>query len=191
MIPITKLTGRLGNQMFQFAFLYAYARENNLPLSDDALGYYYQDEKHFEKYAEGIRQLFSKGISEDFNQLVGIHVRRTDMVTNNFDVNLSETDYYERAIEMFPGKAFIVFSDDINWCINKWGHDTRFTFSHGDEITDFNRMAGCEHIITANSSFSWWAAYLNPNPNKKIICPKFEYIDRIERRKRPESWIRI
>lgn len=182
MIPITKLTGRLGNQMFQFAFLYAYAKEHNLD-------YYFQDEKFFKKYEIEIRNMFSHGIGE--LPYVAIHVRRTDMTTNNFDVNLSETDYYERAMEMFPGANFLVFSDDIPWCRNKWATNPRVSFSTGDEVEDLNKMTSCEHIITANSSFSWWGAYLNPNPNKKVICPKFEYIDRIERRKRPESWIRI
>ncbi len=184
MRPITQITGRLGNQMFQFAYLYSQAK-------DRGTDYYFQDEFYFEKYKDDIKRIFSTGILSEPLNAIAIHVRRTDMVNNNFDINLSETDYYKRAMELFPNEEFIVFSDDIEWCKAQPIFQKKCTFYHADEIADLNCMASCKGVITANSSYSWWAAYLNPNPNKKIVCPKYEYIDHIERRKRPKEWITI
>ena len=63
----------------------------------------------------------------------------------------------------------------------------------GTELEDFNTLASCDGIIGANSSFSYWAAYLNPNPAAKIVFPSVKnwYSDGVERTKCPESWIRI
>jgi hypothetical protein len=180
---LQKNFGRLGNSMFQYAALYAWSK-------DLGIDYYFQDEKWFKKYQTDILKMFGGGIG--FDDRVSIHVRRTDMTTNNFDINLSETDYYEKAIARFPKERFLIFSDDMNWCLNKWAADIRFDFAqHNDEVTDLKLMASCKSNIIANSSFSWWAAYLNPNPNKVVICPEFEYLDHKERRIRPQQWIRI
>ena len=61
----------------------------------------------------------------------------------------------------------------------------------GDEIEDFNLLASSKNIIMANSSWSWWAAYLCPNESKKIIAPKNWFSDGVQRIKLPESWIQI
>ncbi len=179
---LDKNFGRLGNRMFQMAALYSMAR-------DLEVDYYFQDEKWFKKYENEIRQIFGTDIGKD--ERVSLHIRRTDMVTNGFDINLSETDYYDRAIAMFPTNRFLVFSDDISWCKEKF-KDERFDFSEGlNEEQDLKVMASCNHNITANSSFSWWAAWLNPNPEKIIICPKQNYIDGQQRRVNPKEWISI
>lgn len=181
MIPLWKLSGRLGNQMFQFAYLYSEAMKSNIP------DYYLQNEKYFDHGM--IKHLYGGGIVP--SDYVSIHVRRGDMVTNGFDINLSETDYYARAMAGFPNERFMVFSDDIDWC-KQQDLFKDCVFSEGNtEVEDMNKMAGCKHNIIANSSFSWWAAYLNPNPNKRVICPEFEYQDHVERRQRPQSWKRI
>ena len=182
MKPITEITGRLGNQMFQFAALYSIAKEFGTD-------YYFQDQRWFIKNEEAIRALYSSGIGYDHR--VSIHVRRTDMVNNNFDINLSETDYYRLAMKIFPKSQFLVFSDDTKWC-KQQKIFKNCDFSEGkNEIEDLNAMASCQHNIIANSSFSWWAAYLNKNPDKVVICPEFEYQDHIERRIRPQEWIRL
>lgn len=182
MILPSKIFGRLGNQMFQYAALYTFARELNTD-------FYFQDTKYFEKYEKEIRQLFSEGIG--FLQQVSIHVRRGDYVGNPFHINLSETDYYDRAIEMFPHDNFLVFSDDIEWCKKKWGDNPRFQIMEGDEIEDFNLMASCKHNIISNSTYSWWAAFLNPNNVKKVICPKQWFHDGKERISIPKEWLKI
>lgn len=179
MIPLWHLSGRLGNQMFQFAYLHAQARKGEIP------DVYVQDEKYFKKYANEIRVMFGSDIVP-IDQ-VSIHVRRGDYVKNKFYTDLWETGYYDRAMELFPHDTFLVFSDDIEWCKEHF-KGNRFEFFHGTEIEDMNVMAGCKSNIIANSSFSWWAAYLNPNSNRKVIYPKSWYSDGIERTKCPKEW---
>jgi len=180
---VQKHFGRLGNSLFQYAYIYAQYREGNIP------DIYLQDPKYFEKYKNEIILLF--GENTGYDPRVSLHIRRTDMVTNNFDVNLSETDYYDKAIAMFPNYKFLVFSDDIPWCKERFKGE-QFEFSEGlTEEQDLKLMASCCHNIIANSSFSWWAAYLNSNIDKKVICPKQNYIDGQTRRINPPEWITI
>lgn len=188
MIEITNLSGRLGNQMFQFAFLYAFARDNNLPLVDNGLGYYYQDPKHFEKYGNQIKRLFSQNIPHKTDQ-VAIHVRRTDYVNNPFYVDLMETPYYRDAMAQFPDSQFVVFSDDIEWC-KKQPIFADCEFSETLDLEEMNLMASCVGHIIANSTFSWWSAYISPY-TKKVIAPKAWYSDKIERTFCPDTWLRI
>jgi hypothetical protein len=69
-------------------------------------------------------------------------------------------------------KKFYVFSDDIEWCKNFFSDILDFEFISGNnEIRDLYLMSSCENNIIANSSFSWWGAWLNKNPNKKVIAP--------------------
>ena len=183
MVPITKLSGRLGNQMFQFAFLYSYAR-------DHGLDYYFQDEYFFQEHQEAIRTLFSYGIPEP-TDMVAIHVRRGDYVGNGFYVDLFEEGYYERAMDLFPvGTKFLVFSDDIEWCRSNFSGVS--FWETGDEIKDMNKMASCKAHIVANSSFSWWGAWLCPEyPDNKVIAPKDWFSDGVERTVLPSHWIKI
>ncbi len=193
MIPPEKIFGRLGNKMFQYAFLFAYARDNDID-------YYFQDEFFFRNHKEAVRTLFSADIPAPIDK-VAIHVRRAGnpinkdepkYTDNPFYVNLTDTDYYERAIAKFPNDEFLVFSDDIAWCEEKWGNDPRFSFNYGNEIEDLNTMAACKAHIMANSSFSWWGAWLHPNyPDNKVIAPKAWYSDGVERTILPEHYIRI
>lgn len=193
MVNPDKLFGRLGNRMFQMAFLFSYAKEHDFD-------YYFQDEFFFRDNKEAVRLLFSSDIPE-FTNKVAIHVRRSSNPANPsepkyhenpFYVDLTKTDYYEKAIDMFPNAKFLVFSDDILWCEDKWGMDERFEFSYGNEIEDLNLMASCKAHIIANSSFSWWGAWLCPEyPDNKIIAPKDWFSDGIQRTSLPEHWIQI
>lgn len=63
--------------------------------------------------------------------------------------------------------------------------------SSDDYVEDFNMMASCQSNIMANSSFSWWAAWLNPNFSKKIIAPREWFTDGINRISIPELWTKI
>lgn len=190
MVPITNITGRLGNQMFETAFLYAWARDNGMPLVDDGLGYYYQDPAHFEKYSEEIKKLFGANIVP--NEYVGIHIRRGDYVGHPFYVDLVKTDYYQKAMAEFPEDTkFILFSDDPAWCSENIFFKSPVEVSLDvDELEDFNWMTGCKGLIIANSSYSWWAGYLNKG---KVVAPSTKnwHPDGVERTKCPEHWIRI
>lgn len=169
----------MGNRMFQHAYLYSQMRKG---LIKDV---YVQDPSYFEGYEDEIRQLYSEGIG--YEDKVGIHVRRGDYVGNPFYVDLMETDYYQRAMDEFEGEEFIVFSDDIEWC-KKQDIFKGCEFSEGSELEDFNKLASCDGVITANSSFSWWAGFLSCG---KVVAPIEWYSDKIERTKCPKEWIRL
>jgi hypothetical protein len=179
MIPITKITGRLGNQMFQFATLFSKSL-------DEGTDYYFQDPKYFDKHRLEIKKLFGQGILPI--DMVAIHVRRGDYVDNSFYIDLTKTEYYQRAMAEFPNEDFLLFSDDIEWCKKQEiFNDCEFS-EYNNEIEAMNLMAGCKGIIMANSSFSWWASYLS---KAKIIAPKEWFSDGVERTVCPKEWKRI
>jgi hypothetical protein len=161
-----KIFGRLGNSLFQYATLIALA-------ADTKSDVYFQDTKWFGKYEKEIQQMFGAGIGS--RPEVAIHVRRGDYVElSDRYPDLSRTDYYTRAIALFPEDDFLVFSDDIPYAKTLF-QGPKFCFSEGlSPVQDLNQMASCKHQIIANSSYSWWGAYLNKNPNKIVVCPRQE-----------------
>lgn len=160
-----KLFGGLGNSMFQMAYIYAQMREDNIP------DIYVQNYKLWEKYGEEIKEWYGKDIVK--NDYVSLHIRRGDYINNPFYVDLTKTDYYDKAISSFANKEFLIFcadrQDDLTdfedqvWCMN-WAKikGIKFKIYRGgkNEIEDFNKMAGCKAHIMANSSFSFWASYI-------------------------------
>lgn len=181
MISVRNTIGGLGNLLFKEAFIYAQMRDGVIP------DLYVQDPRYFEKYADEIKLRFSEGISE--TDEVAIHVRRGDYVSNPFYVDLFSEGYYERAMQEFPGGKFRVFSDDIEWCKKQTLFKDCLFSERKTEIEDLNLMASCKGIIMANSSFSWWAAFLGPK--KKVIAPLRWHPDGIERTVLLDSWKRI
>lgn len=187
--------GRLGNKLFQYSFLYANARKNGID-------WYYQDPRCFGEYEDEIKQLF--GDNMGFMPYVSIHVRRAGNPSllselaykdNPFYVKLTDTDYYEKAVLNFSDKKFLVFSDDPEFCKDYYLFQSKDfqVMEKQNEIDDFNLAGSCEHHIIANSSYSWWYAYLSPNPSKKVVAPSIDkwYADGIERTKCPLEWLRI
>lgn len=175
-----KTFGRLGNRLFQSAFCYAYARENGID-------HYYQDPKYFAGYEDEIRVFFGEGIVPD--ERIAIHVRRGDYVNNPFYVDLTSTDYYFQAMQHFPEARFLVFSDNIPWC-KDYFVDPKFDYSEGHSAEeDLKLMAGCRGMIMANSSLSWWGAFLGET--KKVIYPKNWYADGIQRTVCLPNWIPV
>lgn len=114
---------------------------------------------------------------------VFVHVRRGDyLLPENVCrfINLSETGYYERAIrymqERLNSPLFIVFSNDVDWCKAHLPvpEGSRFVdWNQGDACyCDMQLMSMCRHSIISNSTFSGWAAWLNPNPDKIVVTPE-------------------
>ena len=181
--------------MFQIAYLYTQVKKGLI--SD----WYLQDYKYFREYEDEIRELFGGGVG--YLSQVGIHIRRAanplnpsepTYSFNPFYTHLCETDYYERAMAMFPNEKFLVFSDDPEWCIKKF-HDNPNVqvMQKGNEIEDFNLLASCKDQILSNSSFSYWAGVVNPNNAKRVIAPletKY-YSDGIIRTKYPPYFTQI
>jgi hypothetical protein len=182
MRDIHQLSGRLGNEMFRDAYIYSQVREGNIP------DIYCQDFKLFEKYADEIRQRYSDGIG--LLPYVAIHLRRGDYVGNSFYTQLWETGYYINAINLFEGRQFLVFTDDLPFAQQYFTGD-KFAFDDSlDAVEALNKMASCDGIITANSSLSWWGAFLNKTFDKKVY-PLDWFTDKVERVTFPQDWIGI
>lgn len=195
MIPVRQSIGGLGNLMFKQAYLYSQMRDQVIP------DIYLQDEKYFEKYKDEIKQMYGGGVT--YLDKVSIHVRRGDYFDKgDFYVDLCKTDYYHKAVAMFPNESFIVFCrdrqnldrdiDDRAY-VKDFMDDLGINYTIADEETDvqeMNMMSSSKGMIMANSTFSWWAAYLNPH-NPKIVCPKQWFGDGVERCKLLDNWIKI
>ena len=108
---------------------------------------------------------------------VSIHIRRGDYV-DNIHHNVCDLDYYYKAIEYIKTKTqnptFFIFSDDIQWAKENLKIENCVYVSNPNlkEYEEMIIMSECHHNIIANSTFSWWAAYLNKNHDKSIIAPK-------------------
>lgn len=149
--------------------------------SDSVLDGYYQGEQFFENIKGELRQKLKFKLPEmTLDDVVSIHARRGDYLNGDFFVDLSATDYYKKAVEYIKTKVknpkFHIFSNDENWA------KEYFSFVEGaciesprDTIDDLYFMSICQYNITANSTYSWWAAWLNNNPNKIVIQPKNWY----------------
>ncbi len=183
MIPIEKISGRLGNQMFIYAFMLNYARTHGINDS-----YFPQHMEWFSESANYIKAIYSQDIGSV--DKVGIHVRRDDYLDENRLQYALPVEYYEKAMSYFPNKQFVVCSDDIEWC-RKQGVFKGCEFSSGNtEIEDMNLLASCNQgLIIANSTFSWWSAYLNPH-NCKIIAP-LKWDKEYKVFSMPDTWILI
>lgn len=182
MIHLDKLAGRLGNRLFQLAYVFGKMKDGE---ADDI---YVQDYKYFDNHRDSLRA-FLGGDIYPIDQ-VAVHVRRGDYVGNPFYVDLTQTPYYVDAMAKFPEASFLVFSDDIEWC-KKQEVFKGCDFSEGNtELEDLNLMAGCKGHIIANSSFSWWGAYISPFTTK-VVAPKEWYADEVERTTCPPDWIRL
>ncbi|ENM5934579.1 alpha-1,2-fucosyltransferase [Vibrio mimicus] len=124
--------------------------------------------------SKGVRELRTRIVS---SQSVSIHVRRGDFLKHP-DVGVLDIDYYKRAVECILSNVespeFYMFSDDIEWCIEHLNfiENCHFVDSTIDELDDLMLMSSCKHNIIANSTFSWWGAWLNSNHNKIVVCPK-------------------
>jgi hypothetical protein len=112
---------------------------------------------------------------------VGIHIRRGDYVSNPVTHQfhgICDLDYYARAIscmaEAVQQPYFFVFSDEPQWARENLKIDFPCTIidpNHQD-YEDLYLLSLCQHFIIANSSFSWWAAWLSSNPGKSVIAPR-------------------
>jgi hypothetical protein len=113
-------------------------------------------------------------IRAKFPELVAIHIRRGDYVGNQNRHPLQSIEYYQKGINLFNDKeyAFLIFSDDQKWCKEYFGESEQiFYIEDNIDFVDMCMMSLCNHNIIANSTFSWWAAWLNSNPDKKVIAP--------------------
>jgi hypothetical protein len=152
---------------------------------------YWQNERYFKNIEQQIRKDFAfPKLKDSKNQRllekvsqgisVSIHVRRGDYVDHPLLGNICTEEYYQLAVnyfsEQYDGVKYIVFSNDQTWCknnLNIKGTSTYVDWNvQEDSFKDMQLMSYCTHNIVANSSFSWWGAWLNSNMDKKVIAPK-------------------
>lgn len=167
----------------KYVYYEPFFKYNEIPYTKDiVLHGYFQSEKYFLKNKELIQKLFLNDNIIDqlkskyqniLDNSVSIHIRRGDYLTKpSFHTN-QKIDYYTNSINYLQNiKNILIFSDDIDWCKSNFIDDRISFISELSDYEDLYLMSLCENNITANSSFSWWGAWLNLNKNKKVIMPK-------------------
>lgn len=159
---------------------------------------YWQSERYFQMHEDTIRSEFQfkkpllgealhwsermKAVSS-----VSVHIRRGDYVSNQFNMayhGACSLDYYQRAVTSIEAQVdqpeYFVFSDDLDWARQNFKLDHQVHFVDGNKgdtsFLDMQLMSICRHHIIANSSFSWWAAWLNNRKDKLVIAPARWYV---------------
>ncbi len=148
-------------------------RDYNLGQGNWNICSHLQDERYFKHCMPIIRETFRMKDEPEQNEFVAIHYRAGDYIDdpNAYHPRCSK-EYYEKALEMFPdGTHFVLFSDDPSSFLCMIDN-YYFYIAKGGYLDDFSLMKRCKHFITANSSFSLFAAILGEHPEKKIICPQ-------------------
>jgi hypothetical protein len=177
---VTQIDSRFHNNAF------------HVPLSTIMLRGFWESEKYFYNVRDVIKQDFRFSLQLDraytdtlsrimSTQSVCLHVRRTDILAED-QKGFVGIEYYRAAIECIGNKvkspSFYVFSDDIEWCRSNLRINSHCEFVSDDETTaiatphEFMLMCSCKHFIIANSTLSWWGAWLATNPQKIVIAPR-------------------
>jgi len=212
---IRRLKGRRHWSVVGEAYLGPYNPGILNTTKDVYLDGYWQNEKYFKDIEDVIRREFAvrnessseseRTASQILNtDSVSIHVRRADYVSDpatHETHGVCELEYYQKCVDLIEERlahpSFFVFSDDLTWCREnlRFHHSTTFDTSQSatGAHEDLRLMSLCKHNIIANSSFSWWAAWLNANKDKMILAPRRWLKDmRYDTRDIiPENWIKV
>ena len=160
---------------------------DSCPDNVDLYGYY-QSPKYFEHIADEIKNdfKFSNEVESLCNEMiesingkkiVSLHIRRTDYTVNN-NHPLQPMSYYEEALKLFDKNTqILVFSDDPKWCQEQglFADDSVMISEGNDADIDLCLMTKCDYHIIANSSFSWWGAWLGDS--EKVVAPSNWFAD--------------
>jgi Glycosyl transferase family 11 len=149
-----------------------------------------------------IKNVIEKGKELEGKPSIAVHIRRGDFLNPKISAyhGVMSAFYFEKAVglirEKVPDAFVYFFSDDIGWVKQNLSVDrnTEFVSSPNQSaIEDFYLMTKCRHNIIANSSFSWWPAWLNTNPDKIVVAPKKWFADSSINTNDliPSDWIRI
>jgi hypothetical protein len=130
----------------------------------------------------------------DENICTSVHVRRTDFLINQNIFVIPSIDYYKKALEEAGDTDnILLFSDDKNWCFDNLIFNEKCLFVEADDLTSLKIMTKCHKHIMANSTFSWWGAYLSES--QKVIMPEIWYQPNSNQRpledRKLEDWIAI
>lgn len=159
---------------------------------------YFQSEEYFIQSVNSVVESFSwKNKLSYENELLynnikqdpsstSLHIRRGDYIKNIATAKhhgVINYEYYERAVKLISRQinkpSLYIFSDDPDWCIKniQFSNPTVFVSHNINGSDDMKLMAACRNNIIANSSFSWWGAWLNKNPDKIVLTPKNWFAD--------------
>lgn len=179
--------------------------ENWRGFNDIVLDGYWQSAQYFDHCREEVLKEFAFNWPHQAG-VCSIHVRRGDYLLYPDKHPVVTVEYLQQAIRYISKHTgihqFMVFSDDIPYCKSIFSilDYCGFVFDYSEgrtEKEDLELMSGCEHHIISNSTFSWWAAYLDQNPNKVVVSPSKDnwfgpgnaHLDTSDLI--PESWIQI
>ena len=166
---------------------------------------YWQSEKYFKDQELLIKEKLK--IDESFKQdllnkypvlkeqTISIHIRRTDYIQlSHYHANQT-LSYYDDALEILNknNAKLVILSDDIQWCKENLKYKNTTFIENNTPFEDLYIMSLCKDNIIANSTFSWWAAWINENEYKKVIAPKNWFTNSNLNTKNliPEQWIKI
>jgi hypothetical protein len=171
------------NPYYRVAYNEPYFSYNEIPyVTDLKLQGYFQSYKYFKDIdVHGLfpfdldtkNRIFNY-LQNNFgvNPVTSVHIRRGDYLKNpDFHTNLP-IEYYKEAMDIIGDSFFIFVSDDINWVKENFVGDNIFYSPFNSDVEDLFLMSQCDNNIIANSSFSWWGAYLNKNIGNKVVSPK-------------------
>ena len=169
-----------------------YVQENGFSFNNDlykidktencSLYGFFQTEKYFKHIEKEIRKDFTfkdeiknecDDLIKQFTNPIALHIRRGDFVWNNKNHPPLSLDYYKSALELFDSdREVIIFSDDTEWCKEQelFANDRFAVAEGGDQFYDLCLMSMCDDFIIANSTFSWWGAWLANRG--KVVAPK-------------------
>jgi hypothetical protein len=175
---------------------------------------FYQSERFFKDVEDEVRQAFAFDLNkanaesqtlarqiQENPHAVSLHVRRGDYMEPKFYKRygtVCSQAYFQRAVEMMlaqvPQAHFYIFSDDVEWVQQnlRLPRATVVSCNRGaDSWQDMMLMSLCRHNIICNSTFSWWGAWLNANPEKRVIAPSRWLADTDMPYIIPETWIKV
>ena len=145
---------------------------------------FFQTEKYFNHIRDDILKDFDfkdeikedcEPIIEQFDNPIGLHIRRGDFLINYKNHHNLTLDYYDEAIKKFDNnRQVVIFSDDPEWCYEQnIFADDRFLISRDNgPYHDLYMMTKCKDFIIANSTYSWWGAWISDSIDKKVVAPK-------------------
>jgi hypothetical protein len=172
-LDVTSFNARQPQVVQESGFEYDENLFNNCPDSVSLTGYF-QTDRYFDHIADEIRKdfTFKKKIRDECKEIVeevfdqdpiALHIRRGDFLINSGNHHNLSLDWYEKALKKFdPDREVIIFSDDIFWAsAQELFRPDRFIISDGNSsYHDMFMMTQCSDFIIANSTFSWWGAWL-------------------------------
>jgi hypothetical protein len=180
----------------------------NLDDSDYIIDGFFQSENYFKENEDYIRNMFSA--TNEINELINtkygeiikyrttsVHFRRGDYLLNPSIHPTQTMEYYNESIRITKDitEKYLIFSDDISWCKENFKSDDFIFIENEKDYIELYLMSKCDNNIIANSSFSWWGAWLNNNPNKVVIGPtkwfgpSFSFFNTND--VLPKNWIKI